>query len=113
MDGSHFRLKAKRQLDRQVLGEKPLSVIRGHRERDFRKLYKAGVAKGKGTREQQQAIQETLDRMEVLDIELAKDQMRLSKRSRYVVAESSGHEVQAIQPEMVAEEIRWVLESLI
>lgn len=111
-EDSHLMLKGKRQLDLQVLGDSPLSVIQGHRERDFRKLYEAGVARGNGTREQQLAVKEALDRMEELDKELTKDQMRLSRRSRYVVAESSGHDVQATQPELIAEETRWVLESL-
>lgn len=112
IDGSHLTLKEKRQLDLQALRDWPLSVIQGHREWDFRKLYEAGVAKGNGTREQQLAVKEALDRMEELDKKLTKDQMRLSSRSRYIVAESSGHEVQATQPELVAEETKWVLESL-
>lgn len=111
-ESSHLMLKGKRQLDLHILGDRPLSVIQGHRERDFRKLYEAGVAKGNGTKEQQLAVKEALDRMDELDKRLAKDQMRLSRRSRYVVAESSGHEVQATQPELIAEETRWVLESL-
>lgn len=111
-EASHLALKGKRQLDLHVLGDRPLSVIQGHKEWDFRKLYDAGVAKGNGTREQQLAVKEALDRMEELDEWLTKDQMRLSRRSRYVVAESSGHEVQATQPELIAEETRWVLESL-
>jgi pimeloyl-ACP methyl ester carboxylesterase len=111
-EGSHATLKAKNQLDRQVLGNRPLSVIKGHREREFRKLYEAGVAKGNGTKDQQLTVKDKLDRMEEFDIILAKDQMRLSRRSRYVVAESSQHMVQATQPELIAEETKWVLESL-
>jgi pimeloyl-ACP methyl ester carboxylesterase len=110
IEESHMMSKWKRQLDLCVLGDRTLSVIQGHREWDFRKLYEAGVAKGNGTREQQLAVEKTLDRMEELDVRLTKDQMGLSRNSRYVVAESSGHDVQVTQPELIAEEIRWVLE---
>lgn len=111
IEESHAVLKKKRQLDLCLLGDRPLSIIQGHKEWDFRKLYEAGVAKGNGTREQQLAVEKTLDRMEELDVKLAKAQMRLSRNHRYVVAGSSGHEVQITQPELIAEEIKWVLES--
>lgn len=62
--------------------------------------------------EQQLAVKESLDRLKELDKRLTKDQMRLSRKSRYVVAESSGHDVQATEPELIAEETKWVLESL-
>lgn len=106
-------MENKRQLDIRPLGNRPLSVIRGHRERDIRKLYEAGVQVGNGTKEQQLAVKETLDRMERLDEILAKDQLTLSSRSPYVVAESGGHDVQATEPELIVEETRQVLDSLL
>lgn len=106
---SHTNLLAKMQLDRQVLGKRPLSVIKGSKQKEFMKLYEAGVKRGNGTEELREFVKNAIERLGPLDEELTRDQLRLSQNNRYVYAKNSGHEVELTEPELVAGEVKWVL----
>jgi pimeloyl-ACP methyl ester carboxylesterase len=109
---SHIDLKAKGQLEDQALGNRPLSIIKGNKARDFRQVYEAGLKLGNGTEDQRKDLAEALDRLEPVDARLTHDQMRLSGQSRYILAKRSGHSVQLSQPDLVAKEVMWVLNAL-
>jgi len=105
---SHLELGEKRQLERQAMGDRPVSVIKGDKEKEFRAIFEEGMRRGNGSEEQKEGIRRALERLGPVDERLTRDQRRLSGRSRYVHAEKSGHEVQLTEPGLVAEEVRWV-----
>jgi pimeloyl-ACP methyl ester carboxylesterase len=105
-------LAEKKQLEKQVLGAKPLSVIRCNSRRDFERIYEAGVRAENGTDKQRRAFRELLDPWEEVDKELKEEQLRLSCNSRIVHLPDSGHNVQLVRPDIVADEIRWVLGNI-
>jgi len=104
-------LKGKRQFEKCVLGDKPLSVISASGKRDHERIYEKGVEAGNGTEEQRKEFRKLLDRWDI-ERELKEEQLRLSRNSRLVVLEDCGHNVQLTRPDVVAEEIRWVMDSL-
>ncbi|KAL2812975.1 putative alpha/beta hydrolase [Aspergillus granulosus] len=105
-------LRAKEQLKHQVLGDRPLVVIRANGVRDYERIYEAGVAAGNGTAEQQGAFRELLDRWEGIDKEVQEGQLGLSCVKRLVRLEDCGHNVHLVRPDIVAQEVRWVLERV-
>ncbi|RAH66442.1 alpha/beta hydrolase [Aspergillus aculeatinus CBS 121060] len=106
-------LGAKEQYRHQALGEKPLSVIRCRGSLDYRKVYEAGVAAGNGSEAQQKAFERLLERWDGLDQAMQEDQLHLSSRSRLVYLEDCGHHVHLLRPEVVADEVGWVLGMII
>ncbi|RAL12248.1 alpha/beta fold hydrolase [Aspergillus homomorphus CBS 101889] len=102
-------LRSKDQYRHQALGEKPLSVIRCRGSLDYRKIYQAGVAAGNGTEAQQKTFERLLDRWDGLDQAMQEDQLHLSRLSRLVYLEDCGHHVHLLRPEVVADEVRWVV----
>ncbi|KAF4637457.1 hypothetical protein G7Y89_g606 [Cudoniella acicularis] len=105
-------LREKKQIEKRVLGERPLSVIRCSWKRDFEKMYQAGVEAGNGTVEQRRAVREMLDGWEDIDKDLKEEQLKLSRNSRFVHLPDCGHNVQLLRPDVVAEEIQWVMNSI-
>ncbi len=49
-------LGKKKQIERQILGSKPISVIKGNSAREYQQVYDAGVAAGNGTEEQREIV---------------------------------------------------------
>lgn len=105
-------LGRKRQFERCVMGDRPVSVIRCNSARDYWRLYEAGVEMGKGTEEQKKGFRELLERWDRIDEELQREQLRLSRRTRYVHVGDCGHNVQLVRPDVIAEEIAWVLGNI-
>lgn len=105
-------LEGKRQIEECVLGDRPLSVVRCHGKRDFERVFEAGVKMGNGTVEQRREFKNLLDRWDDADHDLKTEQLKLSRKSRYVHVEDCGHNVQLTRPDVVAEEIRWVMDSI-
>lgn len=105
-------LEAKRQLEKRLLGEKPLSVIRSCGRRDYEKIYNSGLEAGNGTLEQRKALKELLDKWDDIDKELKEEQLKLSRNSRLVYLPECGHNVQLLRPDVIAEEIQWVMHSI-
>ncbi|GAM86868.1 hypothetical protein ANO11243_048880 [Dothideomycetidae sp. 11243] len=104
-------LEAKKQVQRQVLGEWPVTVIRGNAGRDIRRLQNAARRKGKGTVEQHRRVDAWRERFEALDEELQRTQMGLSRRAKFVQAMRSGHHVHVTEPELVVEAILGILKT--
>lgn len=102
-------LGEKRQIEKRVLGTRPLSVIRCNGKRDFERMYKAGVEAGNGTEEERRRFRESLDGWEEKDRGLKDELLGLSGRSRMVVLEDCGHNVQLVRPDVVAGEVDWVV----
>lgn len=105
-------LKEKRQFERQVMGERPVVVIRGNTPRDIRMFYEAAVEKGNGSEEDRRKILKMVESLEEKDEGLQKEQLKLSSSARFVQAEKSGHNVQLTEPELVAAEIEKVLKEI-
>ncbi|KAK7415751.1 hypothetical protein QQX98_005664 [Neonectria punicea] len=82
-------LGEKKQLERQILGSKPLSVIKGNSAREYQQVYDAGVAAGNGTEEQRAIVSKMIEGMEEKDEGLQREQMKLSSVSRFVQLEKS------------------------
>lgn len=105
-------LAFKKQFQNRAMGEKPVSVIRCNSARDYERIYKKGVEVGNGTPLQQRGFRDLLDRWEAIDKELKEEQLRLSSTTHLVHLPDCGHNVHLIRPDIVADEIRWVLDQL-
>ena len=110
--GSARQLAKLHQYPRQVLGSRPLSVIRCNMAKDFQLIYDAGVRKGNGTEEERRQAREFINVVELYDEEIRTSQLRLSSVHRNVHIPDCGHDVVIRQPELIAEEVRWVLNAL-
>lgn len=89
------------QYRRRALGSKPLSVIHGDSLRDMR----GADLSAEGRKMRQLWAEE--------DERLKKAQLQLSANARYVRVESCGHNVIRDGPDVVAEEVKWVLENVV
>lgn len=96
---------------RQDMGDRPLVVIKGNAMRDIKRICSAGMDAGNGTSEQREDIHRWLETGEMVREEHQRELLRLSTNSRYVVAKHSGHNVQLTEPELVVEQLQWVLEQ--
>ncbi|KAF7981982.1 hypothetical protein HWV62_30805 [Athelia sp. TMB] len=86
----YAKLGERRQYEAQVLGKKPLAVIKGQTERDLRRLYDAGVARGNGTKEQRQIMLTALDGYDDGERKNQQAQLRLSSQHQFSECDS-GH----------------------
>lgn len=106
-------LREKKQLERHVLGNYPLSVIMGRKFRDFKMVLEWVKEHGNGSsKEDQDVFEKGLVGFAAMDEELTRDQLRLSAeeaKKRYVYAEKSGHLIPFQEPELIAKEVLWVL----
>ncbi|KAJ5082466.1 alpha/beta hydrolase fold protein [Penicillium argentinense] len=103
-------LAEKKQFQTQAMGNRPVSVIRCESARDYERLYEAGVEAGNGTIEQRQAFRTLLDRWPLIDRDLKEEQLKLSSNTHLVYLPDCGHNVHLIRPDVVAEEVRWVVD---
>jgi pimeloyl-ACP methyl ester carboxylesterase len=94
-----------------LLGNKPVYIIGGTRSRDWKGLYKAGVAKGNGTEEQRNHVSEMIETVDAKNEGLMKQFLKLSTKSELVFATKSGHFVQMMQPEVVVNGVKWVIDN--
>ncbi|OJI85708.1 hypothetical protein ASPTUDRAFT_593126 [Aspergillus tubingensis CBS 134.48] len=106
-------LEGKRQLQVQGggLGERPLSVVVGRGWEDYQRVYERGVEMGNGSDEQREAVRRFLGRCEEVVGEWQREQLRLSRRARLVEVDC-GHQVHLVRPDVVVEEVKWVLEMI-
>lgn len=105
-------LAGKKQFQNRAMGNRPVSVIRCNSARDYERIYEKGVKVGNGTLQQQRAFRDLLDGWEAIDRELKEEQLQLSATTRLVHLLDCGHNVHLIRPDIVAGEIRWVLDQL-
>jgi hypothetical protein len=87
-------------------------VIGGMRSRDWSRLYEAGVARGNGTEEQRNSVQELIKTADAKTESLMKKHLRLSTKGKHVSAHESGHFVQLTQPDLVVDGVKWVLDQM-
>lgn len=108
-------LAAKRQLDLKdppLLGIWPVSVIKGCTCRDFELMLEAGTKAGNGTEEERKKFADMIEKYDALDEKWQKELLGLSRRSRWVRAENSGHNVHLTEPEVIVKEVKWMLGNL-
>lgn len=112
VDESARRLGEFRQFERQVLGNKPVSVIKGFLVEDLRRLCVEAERVGHGTTQQRRHIMGGLAEMDAVFEDTERQQLSLSSNSRLVyTAKEAGHAILFQDPETVFEEIRWVVEQ--
>ncbi|GKZ38220.1 hypothetical protein AbraIFM66950_010249 [Aspergillus brasiliensis] len=104
-------LEGKRQLQGDGLGERPLSVVMGRGWEDYQRVYEKGVEMGNGSPGQREAVRRFLGRCEEVVGEWQREQLKLSRRTRFVEV-NCGHQVHLVRPDVVVEEVRWVLEII-
>jgi pimeloyl-ACP methyl ester carboxylesterase len=105
-------LAEKKQFQKRAMGHRPVSVIRCNSAMDYERIYENGVEAGNGTPQQQRAFRDLLDRWEAIDREMKEEQLQLSSTTHLVHLPDCGHNVHLIRPDIVALEIRWVLDQL-
>ncbi|KAF2999615.1 hypothetical protein E8E14_003456 [Neopestalotiopsis sp. 37M] len=115
--GQETALDAKiemRQYKRQILGNKPLSVIRANTLIRKWAQYEHAVKTANSDAENAAlAVQkQILDATDKEDERLKKAQLALSRHHRYLHIPDCGHGVVQDRPEVVAGEVRWVMENL-
>ena len=110
---------AEEQYKTQILGDSPLSVIRG--EAAFNRSFKPSKHSTNDRAQAQapegdaahQLHQKMLQDMEEMDQQLKKEQLRLSRNSKFRNVPNCGHSVHLDRPEVVVEEVQWVLENIV
>lgn len=105
-------LAAKKQLQNQVLGNRPISVIHANTVRDFERLYEAGVKAGNGTERDRQEFRDIVEFWRESSTMRAKEILDLSGVCSYRDATESGHNIQLLEPELIVDELKWVYSHL-
>jgi len=103
------------QYTRCVLGSKPLSVIRGNsflRKWADLEAAEAELEEGSAGNPGLKMQREMLRQLDAEDERLKKAQLTLSRNHRYVHLPDCGHHVVRDRPDVVAQEVRWVMEIL-
>ncbi|ORY24471.1 Alpha/Beta hydrolase protein [Naematelia encephala] len=108
-DSSLFALGKHRQLDRQALGKRPLSVIVANLTRDIRRLFDSGKGAGLGTPEDHALADQLCARLPAVELSLNTRVLKLSSIHRMVVTSISGHKVALWEPDLCVQEIMWCL----
>ena len=102
------------QYRRQILGDAPLSVVRGNtlRKKQDEWVKAAAIAKTEAQRSQLEPQRLMLERWEAEDERLKRKQLSLSRRSRFTQVPHVGHHVIRDRPEAVVEEVKWVMQEI-
>ncbi|RSL53131.1 hypothetical protein CEP54_010540 [Fusarium duplospermum] len=102
-----------RQYRNQILGNKPLVVIRGNTLIGKWKQYEEALAVAEGKASPNLVIQkQMLDAADREDERLKRAQLALSRCHRYVHIPDCGHDVIQQRPEAVVKEVTWVMDNL-
>ncbi|KUJ17237.1 alpha/beta-hydrolase [Mollisia scopiformis] len=91
----------------------PVSVVKGENGRGLRMLYDALIERGHGTEEDREKFKGFLETFDEKDVELQSEIGKLSSKGRYVEARKSGHDVQLTEPEVIVEEVKWVVAQFV
>lgn len=107
-------LASKKQLEANppLLGNRPVSVLKGNAYKDHENILAAGTKAGTGTEEDREKMRKMLETYETLDQKWQRGILSLSSRSKWAEASKSGHNVQFTEPELIVKEVQWVLENL-
>jgi len=97
-----------------MLGDKPLSVVRGNvlRKKQDEWVKAAAMAKTDNQRAQLEPQRLMLERWEAEDEKMKKKQLQLSRHSRFTQVQGVGHHVIRDKPEAVVDEVKWVMQEL-
>ena len=106
-------LAAKKQLEHQIMGNRPISVIHGNTARDFQRVLEAGVEAGNGSEEDREEFKEMVEWWRESSLLRSREILSISRVGRWRHTERSGHNVQLIEPELIVEEVEWVWNKLI
>ncbi|KAJ3111429.1 hypothetical protein HK100_002691 [Physocladia obscura] len=98
----------KKQLERQILGNHPVSVLRANTPKDIKNMMEAGIAAGNGTEEDIKQYKELVDKWGLSDHEGQSRLLGLSSLARYSYTAENCHNVQMTDPELVVDEIKWI-----
>lgn len=102
------------QYRKQVLGDGPLSVIRGNtliwKWKQYEEAFSAAQTDSeKANLAMQKQLLEATDKE---DERLKKEQLKLSRNNRYVHVPDCGHGVVQERPEVVVKEVQWVMDNI-
>lgn len=102
------------QYRRQILGDAPLSVVRGNtlRRKQDEWVKAAAMARTEAQKAQLEPQRLMLERWEAEDEKMKKKQLSLSRRSRFAQVPNVGHHVIRDRPEAVVEEVMWVMQEI-
>lgn len=102
------------QYRRQILGDAPLSVVRGNtlRRKQDEWVKAAAIAKTEAQKSQLEPQRLMLERWEEEDKRLKQKQLQLSRRSRFCQVPNVGHHVIRDRPDAVVEEVKWVMQEI-
>ena len=94
-----------------VLGDHRVSVIFANMSVDFRKIYDHAVENEIGTEDAQRQLAVRLEDMAQVDEAGQRAHLGLSRQSRFVYAEGKArtHNLQYVAPEVIRDEVFWVL----
>lgn len=106
-------LAAKKQLENQILGNRPVSVLEANTLRDFQNQYNAGVAAGNGSEEERAQYRALIAKFAAEDSQNQKEQLRLSAVNRHTFTPNNCHNVQMTEPQLIVDEIKWALDHLV
>ncbi|KAF6805700.1 alpha/beta hydrolase [Colletotrichum sojae] len=108
-----FEVLRRKELGKRqpLVGDKPVYVIVGTRSRDWSGLYRAGVARGNGTEEQRAYVRGLIETVDAKNEAVMREFLKLSTKRELVLATESGHFVQATQPEIIVDGVRWVMDN--
>jgi pimeloyl-ACP methyl ester carboxylesterase len=97
----------------QVLGNGRLSVVFCDESVDFGKILRFAVERRNGSEEARETLRIRLEDMSEIDERGQRAHLGMSSRGRFVRAEGVArtHNVQFVKPELVADEVKWVLEG--
>lgn len=98
--------------DRQMmLDDGRLSVDFADSSFDLRKVYEWGVGRKNGTHNARESLRRRLEDMAEVEEQSQKAHLGPSSQSRFVRAQGVArtHNVQLVQPNLISEEVRWVL----
>ncbi|KAM0246444.1 hypothetical protein ACHAP5_004759 [Fusarium lateritium] len=102
-----------RQYDTQILGNKPLVVIRGNTLiGKWEEYNKEAAAWGDVSNPSLQIQKQLLDATDKEDERLKKAQLQLSRNNKYVHIPDCGHGVIRARPDAVVDAVSWVMEHL-
>jgi len=104
-------LAAHKQFEAQIMGDHPVSIIKGNTVRDLRLLTAKAIEKGNGAKEMQDAMLRILETMDEIEERHQLEQLKLSSCHRFVYAREGGHNVQFTEPDLIADEVRWILRT--
>jgi hypothetical protein len=109
---SAYNLALHRQLDLQVFGSRPATVVQCEIVRDYQLLYDEGVRLGDGTKEERAAAREFIERWRAFHGQIARAQMGLSKDGVFRYFGEWGHDLPIRRPAMVVDEVRGLLKRM-